>query len=158
MTDNRIIELRNDVFLKEVCKLINEGHKVTLRVKGRSMRPFLEDRRDLIVLTQVTNPQVGDAVLAEIHPGTYVFHRIIRIKGQHVTLKGDGNVQGTEECTLNNIVAATDQLIRKGKTYSPQGRIWRWYSILWPKWPFARRVLLYIYRRAILHTKLYSKL
>lgn len=146
MTENRIIELKNDVFLKEVRQLISEGHKVTLRVRGRSMRPFLEDRRDLIVLMKATEPKTGDAVLAEVSSGVYVYHRIIRIEGDKVTLKGDGNVRGVEECYLKDIAAATDQFIRKGKAYKPQGKVWRYYSLLWPKWPLARRVLLAIYR------------
>ena len=46
------VELPNEIFLKEVRALIADGHDVTLRVRGVSMRPFLEDRRDKIVLTR----------------------------------------------------------------------------------------------------------
>lgn len=140
------MELPNDVFLKEVRTLIAEGHHVTLLVRGVSMRPFLEDRRDKIVLTKPHTPLVGDPVLAEIAPGKYVYHRIIAIEGDKVILKGDGNVQGTETCRLCNVVASTQAFIRRGKSYSPQGRVWRWYSMWWPQWPLARRVLLKIYR------------
>lgn len=140
------VELPNEQFLKEVRALIADGHHVTLRVRGVSMRPFLEDRRDKIVLTKPQTPKVGDAVLAEIAPGKYVYHRIVTIEGDKVILRGDGNVWGTEECRLENIAASTLALIRKGKRYSPQGRAWRYYSALWPKWSFARRVLLKLYR------------
>lgn len=140
------VELPNEVFLKEVVALIADGHHVTLRVRGVSMRPFLEDRRDKIILTKPHAPKVGDAVLAEIAPGKYVFHRIIAITGSKVTLKGDGNVWGTEECRIENVVASTLTFVRRGKHYSPQGRTWRYYSALWPKWSFARRVLLKLYK------------
>ena len=146
---NRIIdklELPNELLLKEVRSLIAEGHQVTLRVRGVSMRPFLEDRRDKIVLTKVQDPKEGDAVLAEIQPGKYVYHRIVAIEDGHVTLRGDGNVYGTETCALGDIAASTQAFIRKGKSYSPQGRVWRYYSALWPESPFARRVLLKLYR------------
>lgn len=142
------IELPNDIFLGEVKRLIAEGKDATLRVRGYSMRPFLEDRRDKIVLTRLTRtPQVGDAVLAEITPGKYVYHRIIHIEGDTAILKGDGNVRGTELCHISHIVAATKLLIRKGNPYSPEGKVWRCYSVLWPRWPLARRVLLAFYRR-----------
>lgn len=144
--DIDVLELPNDIFLREVRSLIAEGHLVTLRVRGVSMRPFLEDRRDKIVLTKLQTPKVGDAVLAEIAPGKYVYHRIVAIEGDMVTLKGDGNVWGTEECHIGNLAASTQALVRKGKHYSPQGRVWRCYSALWPKWPLARRVLLKLYR------------
>ena len=140
------IELPNDKFLKEVRTLIAAGHDVTLRVRGVSMRPFLEDRRDQIVLTQPGVVKVGDAVLAEIAPGKYVYHRIISIEGDKVTLRGDGNVYGTEQCRLADVAAATKELIRKGRSYSAQGKAWRYYSALWPSWSFARRVLLKLYR------------
>ena len=71
------IQFENAKFLPEVVKMLNEGHTVTLRLKGYSMRPFLEDGRDKALLTRVENPKVGDPVLAEIFPGHFVLHRII---------------------------------------------------------------------------------
>ena len=140
------MELPNEIFLKEVCSLIAEGHDVTIRVRGVSMRPFLEDRRDKVVLTCPGSVEVGDAVLAEIAPGRYVYHRIVDIVEGKVTLKGDGNIYGTEHCRIENVVASTKQLIRKGCHYSPKGLAWRWYSALWPSNAFMRRVLLKLYR------------
>lgn len=141
------VELPNEFFLKEVRTLIADGRDVTLRVRGVSMRPFLEDRRDKIVLTRPGEVKVGDAVLAEIAPGKYVYHRIIRIEGDKVTLKGDGNVYGTEQCQLKDIAAATKGLIRKERHYTPEGVAWRWYSALWPSNVLLRRVLLAVHRR-----------
>ena len=141
------VELPNEFFLKEVRTLIADGRDVTLRVRGVSMRPFLEDRRDKIVLTRLEKAKVGDAVLAEIAPGKYVYHRIVRIDGNRVTLRGDGNVYGTEQCELKDIAAATKELIRKERHYSPEGMAWRWYSALWPSNVLMRRVLLAVHRR-----------
>ena len=141
------VKLPNEIFLKEVRALIANGHDVTLRVRGVSMRPFLEDRRDKIVLTRPKTPKVGDAVLAEIAPGKYVYHRIIKMEDGKVTLRGDGNVYGTEQCTIKDIAASTKEFIRKGKPYSPESRAWWWYSALWPSNALVRRVLLAIHRR-----------
>ena len=143
------VELPNEIFLKEVRAWIADGHDVTLRVRGVSMRPFLEDRRDKIVLTRPMEVKVGDAVLAEIAPGKYVYHRVVRIEGDRLTLKGDGNVHGTEACGIADVAASTKQLIRKGRHYSPEGWAWRCYSALWPSMPFVRRVLLAIHRRLL---------
>lgn len=142
-----VVELPNDVFLGSVIELLAEGHTATLRVRGNSMRPFLEDRRDSIVLTAVTHINVGDPVLAEIQPGKYVFHRIIAIDGDHVTLMGDGNVSGTEHCTKADIKANACTLIRKGKAYSTDGKRWQRYSRRWLRLTPIRRWLLAIYRR-----------
>jgi hypothetical protein len=140
------LELPNDLFLAEVRKLLAEGHTATLHVRGNSMRPFLEDRRDSIVLTAVTHINKGDAVLAEIAPGKYVFHRIIALNGEQVTLMGDGNVRGTEHCLRADVCANAAAFIRKGKTFTPEGRCWRHYSWWWTRLRPIRRYLLWIYR------------
>ena len=144
--NEQTVELPNDLFLLEVRKLLAEGHTATIRVRGNSMRPFLEDRRDSIVLTAVTHIDKGDAVLAEIAPGKYVFHRIIAIQGKQVTLMGDGNVRGTEQCRLTDVCANAAAFVRKGKTYAPSSRRWRCYSWAWTRLRPLRRYLLWIYR------------
>lgn len=40
------IQFPNAQLLPEIIKLLNEGHTVTLQLRGFSMRPFLEDKRD----------------------------------------------------------------------------------------------------------------
>lgn len=142
-----VVELPNDLFLKGIGELLQEGHTATLRVRGNSMRPFLEDRRDSIVLTSVTHIEVGDAVLAEIAPGKYVFHRIIAIDGDNVTLMGDGNVRGTEHCTKADVKANALAVVRKGKEYSTDGKRWMRYSKAWMRLTPVRRWLLAIHRR-----------
>ncbi|MBR4433071.1 MAG: S24/S26 family peptidase [Bacteroidaceae bacterium] len=142
-----VVELPNDLFLKGIGELLQEGHTATLRVRGNSMRPFLEDRRDSIVLTSVTHIEVGDAVLAEIAPGKYVFHRIIAIDGNNVTLMGDGNVRGTEHCTKADVKANALAVVRKGKEYRTDGRRWIRYSKAWMRLTPVRRWLLAIHRR-----------
>ena len=94
----REIQFSNAELLPEIVKLINEGHTVTLRLKGFSMRPFLENNRDKALLTKSKDIKVGMPVLAQISPGTYVLHRIFDIKGDNVTLLGDGNLN-TESCS-----------------------------------------------------------
>ena len=47
----------NDVFLPFVIEQLNEGHTATLPLRGRSMRPFLEDGRDKALLQLCDHPQ-----------------------------------------------------------------------------------------------------
>ena len=44
-------EFANEVIIPEIAKLLDEGHSVTLKLRGVSMRPFLEDGRDKAILT-----------------------------------------------------------------------------------------------------------
>ena len=138
-----------------MVELLKEGHTVTLPLRGRSMRPFLEDGRDKAILKIVDNYKEGDAVLAEISKGHFVLHRLIRIEGQKVTLRGDGNL-GDEHCTLADIRAKAIGFYRKGRSKldSTDGRKWRIYSWIWMRltpvrrWPLAfhRRIWLKIFK------------
>ena len=142
------IQFENAKFLPEVVKMLNEGHTVTLRLKGYSMRPFLEDGRDKALLTRVEDPKVGDPVLAEIFPGHFVLHRIIAMEDDRVTLRGDGNL-ANEYCRRENIVGAVVGFYRKGRSQLDRtdGRKWRAYSFVWTRLYFMRRYLLAFYRR-----------
>lgn len=144
----REIKLSNAEFLPEIVKLLDEGHTVTLRLRGFSMRPFLEDNRDKALMTKATNPEVGDPVLAEIEPKHFVLHRIVRIDGDRVTLRGDGNL-GCEHCTLADVKASIIGFYRKGRTTLDRTDGWKWrtYSFIWTRLYPIRRYLLAFYRR-----------
>lgn len=144
----REIKLSNAEFLPEIVKLLDEGHTVTLRLRGFSMRPFLEDNRDKALMTKATNPKVGDPVLAEIEPKHFVLHRIVRIDGDRVTLRGDGNL-GSEHCTLADVKASIIGFYRKGRTTLDRTDGWKWrtYSFIWTRLYPIRRYLLAFYRR-----------
>ena len=71
-------EFANDVIIPEIARLLDEGHSVTLTLRGVSMRPFLEDGRDKTILTKPSKPvRVGDVVLAEVSSRRYALHRIV---------------------------------------------------------------------------------
>ncbi|KXB83123.1 peptidase S24-like protein [Prevotella sp. DNF00663] len=144
---NRIV-LPNSVLIPKIISLIEEGHHtVTLRMSGWSMQPFLDNNRDIALLAKVTSLHVGDAVLAEISPKKYVFHRIIKIDGDDVTLQGDGNIS-KEYCKVENIKAIGIGFYRKGRKIldSTDGYKWKIYSWIWMHIPL-RRYLLAVYRR-----------
>lgn len=144
----REVQIPNAILIPEIVKLMEEGHTITLRLKGYSMRPFLEDNRDKALMCKAVNPQVGDPVLAEISDNHYVLHRIIRIEGERVTLRGDGNI-GTEACRLQDVKGAVIGFYRKGR--EPLDRTdatkWKVYSWIWTRLFPVRRYLLAAYRR-----------
>lgn len=147
-TKIRNVTISNARLIPEIVKIINEGYTVTLLLRGISMRPFLEDRRDIAVLTAVKEIRKGDPVLAEDKPGHYVLHRIVDINGNNVTLRGDGNIN-TEHCTTADIRASVKGFYRKGrkKLDSTDGIKWRTYSWIWMHLLPLRRYLLAIHRR-----------
>ena len=144
----REIQLDNASLFPQIISLLEEGHTVNLKLRGFSMRPFLEDRRDTAVLKQVGAIVCGEPVLAEIVPGRYVLHRLINIDGDKATLLGDGNIN-VEHCRVSDIKAQVVGFYRKGRNTmdTVQGRKWLTYSKLWMFLRPVRRYLLGIYRR-----------
>lgn len=142
------VKFSNAQFLPQVVRLINEGHTVTINLKGFSMRPFLENDRDKALLTKPVHPVVGDPVLAEVSPGHFILHRIIKIDGDSVTLRGDGNL-GIERCRMQDVCGAVVGFYRKGhkKLDRTDGMKWRIYSFFWTRLYPIRRYLLAAYRR-----------
>lgn len=113
MNDIRTID--NDTLLGEICSLLSQGKSVKLRAKGNSMQPFIHGNEDILILTPSDFFSMGDVVLAKIEEKRYVVHRIIKIKGDRITLMGDGNLYETEVCTQTDIFGSVKSVIRNGK-------------------------------------------
>lgn len=142
------IQFANADLLPEVVTLLNEGHTVTLRLRGFSMRPFLEDNRDKALLIKPSTINIGDPVLCEIAPLHFVLHRIIKIDGEDITLRGDGNI-GVEHCKRENVLGAVIGFYRKNRKRLDRTDGWKWrlYSYVWTRLFPLRRYILGIYRR-----------
>lgn len=148
----------NAIIIPEIIRLMNEGHTVTMRLRGYSMRPFLEDGRDKALLKKSGTIAVGDVVLAEIAPKRYVLHRIKSIEGDKITLLGDGNLS-TESCRRGDIHGTAVCFYRKGSDRADytSGAKWKAYSYVWPRLLPIRRYLLFIYRGYMKYTSMLKK-
>ena len=147
----------NSILLKAVKQDILSGKTATIRLYGVSMRPFLEDKRDkaLLAPVKIEDLRVNDAVLAEVQPDFYVLHRIIRMDGNRLTLMGDGNVDSTEHCLAEQVVARAEAFYRKGRTVpdSTSSFKWKCYSCIWTHLRCVRRYLLFIHRLCFIRTR-----
>lgn len=146
----------NAVFLPAAIELMKENPQkpLILRARGYSMRPFIEhDRDDLyLVLCKENEIKVRDVVLAEIEKGHFVCHRVEKIEDNNVILRGDGNVGGTELCTISDIRCKLVAVKRFNKLWKlEKSRFWHYYSIIWPKLLPVRRWLLAFNKVFILH-------
>ena len=96
----------------------------------------------------VTKIRKGRVYLAHVDDGRYVVHRIIGIRGNRITLMGDGNLVGCEYCSLNDIKAEVNYVIssknlKRNLNTFPR----RFAALLWRILRPIRRYLLAIYRR-----------
>lgn len=139
----------NDIFLPEVGRLIEQGHSVTITPKGNSMRPFIENGRDKVVLAKAVDIKVGDAVLAKVSKGCFVLHRVIATHGDKLLLQGDGNIKGTERCLRADVLGIVRDYIYPTHTTAASDP-WLCRRIrLWRRLRPIRRYLLFIYRHTM---------
>lgn len=138
--------LANEVLIPEIKKLIDEGQTVTFRVRGRSMRPMIEGDRDSVVLVPCDPATIrkGDVILAEVAPKRYVLHRIVAVDGDRLTMRGDGNLMGTETFSRQYVIGRAEAFIRKGRKLRMDSLRWRMYSCFWTHTLSWRRYLLFI--------------
>jgi len=135
------MQLPNEIFIPEISRLIQEGKQVVFTPTGVSMRPYIEGGVDNVTLVLPGQLEVGDIVLAEVHPQHYVLHRIYALDGEHVTLMGDGNLQGCEHCTADHVLAKVAAIHSPNGRSKPLTRAWLWRHML-----RSRRLWLKIYR------------
>lgn len=95
----------------EAVRLVSEGVSVTLPVNGQSMLPFIIGGQESVILQGPEGAKIGDVVLAWADGNRWVVHRIIAIDGDRVTLMGDGNLRGTESCTVSDMKALVTHVV-----------------------------------------------
>lgn len=137
--------IANEILIPQIKAMIDEGRTVTFRVRGRSMRPMIEGDRDSVVLVPCTGEvKKDDIILAEVSPQRYVLHRIIKVEGDTLTMRGDGNLLGTETFRRSDVIGRAEAFIRKGKRLNMDSRRWKVYSFFWTRLLPLRRYLLFI--------------
>ena len=144
MSECEIKVLPNAVLLSQAAEFLASGMEVLLPVKGNSMLPFIRSGRDLALVRKEKEVQEGDVVLALDSTGQYVIHRVVKVaQDGSLTLKGDGNLRGTESCGKDDVLGTVIE-VRKpsGKVLFPR-RVKSWQKLP----VFLRRVILALYKR-----------
>lgn len=148
MSECEIKVLPNADLLSQAAGFLDSGMDVLLPVKGNSMLPFIRSGKDLALVRKEKEVREGDVVLALDSTGQYVIHRVVRIEDDGaMTLKGDGNLYGTESCTRKDVLGTVIE-VRKpsGKVLFPR------HVRSWQKMPvLLRRVILALYKRLFLN-------
>lgn len=139
--------VNNETLLDCAEQMLNEGHSVTIRVAGYSMRPLLEHRRDDVTLAKADpdHLQLYDVLLFKVN-GRYVLHRLISMDDGKLTFMGDGNLQGTESCSKEAVVGIAVGMLRKGRKINCRARWFRAYGRVWNALRPIRKWLLLCYR------------
>lgn len=133
--------------LDKVKDDIAAGKMHHVLAKSNSMKPFIVRERDELILQQTDEHsfQKGAILLAELGGQNHVLHRLVKIEGENLVLRGDANLNRTELCGRNDIIAEVVTVVRNGKLIKKGSPGWNFYRYFWPSSSLLRRMLLKLY-------------
>lgn len=145
--------ISNNVLIPRIVEIVSMGKNVILTLRGRSMRPWLQDGRDKALLAAPPKTlRRGDVILARVwgvnargESPYYALHRVLCVKDGEILMLGDGNL-AVERVLPKDVIAIAVGFYRKGRIQIeyPSRRAYRlyWHAWLWLR--RVRRVLLWV--------------
>lgn len=85
------INIPNALYFEEICQRLRQKRGVKIRVRGRSMEPFLKDGQGFVIFNALPDDhrfRRGELMLF-VYGDKYIMHRVHRIKGDTLYMKGD---------------------------------------------------------------------
>ena len=124
-----------------------ENGPAPLRITGSSMHPMLRDRRDTVYLQAAGETlNKGDVILYLRTDGSYILHRIVRVRSNDSFLCAGDNQYKTEQVEKEQVLAVVDSFHRGKKHYTVDHTGYRFYVWLWVGLLPIRRPLLAVRR------------
>lgn len=135
----------NEALFADVEQILDEGGRIQLHVKGHSMRPFLRNGIDTVHLAAVSGDDLrpGMVVLFR-YRGRHIMHRLRRIKGSTLEIKGDGNYRISECVPRSEVSAYVESMERNGRSIGYRSARWR----LLTAWSLSVKAARTMYRDA----------
>lgn len=131
-----------------ISTCVESGKEVVLTVTGNSMRPFIKDKRDQVILVKAdaNKLRVNDVPLYKRRNGKYVLHRLVKIENEKYTMLGDAQVKLEPGIEPDQIVAVAKGFIRKGKTYLCDSKEYKKYVSFWNSMMPMRKFYFFLKR------------
>lgn len=124
------------VRLEQLLPLLRErleaGQDVQFTPRGASMLPMLRDGQDCVVLSPVHGTlKKYDLPLYRRPDGRFVLHRIVSVSGQTYTCVGDNQFVLESGVEHGQVIAVVTAFTRKGRRWSTDDALYRFYCRLW---------------------------
>ena len=143
--NRKIIDTRE--YVSVLRELTEEGKEVSMRIAGNSMVPFLVHERDYIYFKKPDRIlRKGDMVFYQRRDGSFVMHRICKVKDGQYYMVGDGQTVIEGPIEEYQIFALITQVNRKGKISKPGDFCWDFFEKIWINLIPYRPILSKIYR------------
>lgn len=130
--------------LKNAGEALKEKEQIEVLTSGRSMEPLFKEHRDIAVVSRVEKPfKKGDIVLYSRDEKSFILHRIVKIKGENLIIRGDNNLNFESDIKANRIIGVLTALYRKGKYMTAEDIPFKAFAVFSKiRYPF-----IYVYRK-----------
>ncbi len=105
--------------LQNAYEALKTNNEVEVLTQGKSMEPLFKEHRDIAVISRAEKPlKKGDVVLYSRDNKSFILHRIVKIKGDSLIIRGDNNLNFERDIKKEDIIGVLSALYRKGR-YMP---------------------------------------
>lgn len=111
--------------------ILKTSERVRFTVKGNSMYPILRSDRDEVEVVACENVRKYDVVLYKRKDGSYILHRVLKVKGDILSIAGDFEQELETPVYKDQVIAKVDNIIRGKKIISCKSSIYKTYCVLW---------------------------
>ncbi len=122
-----------------IQEVLDSGGEFQLYPRGSSMLPLIQEGRDWVRLIQKGNAlHRNDIILYHRSDGSFVLHRIVKIRKDGYVLCGDNQIQLETGIQEDQVIALVKEIGRKGRSISNHSFWLRLYERIWGCLPFRK--------------------
>lgn len=104
-----------NIELQSMGDVLKTNEEASSFTQGYSMYPMLRHHKDVVTVKRVDRAlKKSDVVLYPGNDGKFILHRIMKIKGYTLIIRGDNNYF-TEKVNKNQIIGILKEFYREGK-------------------------------------------
>lgn len=112
---------------------LKRGQRVRMTVSGSSMLPFIRSGDEVELEPVLSQPDIGDVILAQRDDERYVLHRVIRVEGEGFFLRGDGQRNCEGPFALRKALGKVTTAYHKGRPRTIDKGLWHMTAVLWTR-------------------------
>lgn len=127
--------------------LISSGNDVEFTVTGNSMAPTFRNMLDTVILTKCDGEKLhrGQIPLYRRADGSYILHRIVRVKKDCYDMAGDNQTEIERGVPKTAVICVVKAFVKNGKKRSCSSASFRIYSFFWMLiLPLRRHVIRFV--------------
>ncbi|MBR6593938.1 MAG: S24/S26 family peptidase [Clostridia bacterium] len=113
--------MSNEQLVALISERLCTGGTASLTVTGNSMAPIFKSGVTVVSLKKCDNIRKYDIVLYQRQNGTVVLHRVIRVAGDTLVLRGDNDIQTEKGVPCAAVIGLAYEACTEGKRVHLQG-------------------------------------